>query len=105
MAAQKKSSTASKSQSKSGKGTQRKTQTKKAVAANQRNQKRKTAASQSNEHNSIVSNDIKIIAGFALMVLLELSNFSMTGRFGNIISRFMFGMFGLFAYVDRKSVV
>lgn len=99
MAAQKKSSTSSKSRPKTGAKTQSKARTTKSGTTNQSRNKRKTVTSRSKEHNSIVSNDIKIIAGFALMVLLELSNFSLVGRFGNIISRFMFGLFGLFAYI------
>lgn len=52
-----------------------------------------------NEKNTVVSNDVKIIVSFAIMVMLELSNFSLIGRVGNSISGFMFGMFGLFAYI------
>lgn len=48
---------------------------------------------------SIISSDVKIITGFAIVILLELSNFSLIGRFGNAISGFMFGIFGLFAYI------
>lgn len=52
-----------------------------------------------NEKDILISNDIKIISGFVIMVLLLLSNFSVIGRFGDIISSFMFGVFGLFAYI------
>ena len=51
------------------------------------------------ENDIIISNDIKIITGFALMILLTLSNFSLMGKVGNAISYFMFGLFGLFAYL------
>lgn len=53
----------------------------------------------SNENDIIISNDIKIISGFVLMILLLLSNFSVIGKFGDVISNFMFGIFGLFAYI------
>ena len=51
------------------------------------------------EKDIVISNDIKIITGFALMILLTLSNFSLMGKVGNIISYFMFGLFGLLAYL------
>lgn len=51
------------------------------------------------EKDILISNDIKIISGFALMILLLLSNFSVIGKAGDIISAFMFGIFGLFAYI------
>lgn len=51
------------------------------------------------EKDIIISNDIKIISGFVLMILLLLSNFSVIGKVGDIISAFMFGIFGLFAYI------
>lgn len=43
--------------------------------------------------------EIKLWISLAVAVLLELSNFGIIGKFGNIVSSFMFGMFGLFAYV------
>lgn len=45
------------------------------------------------------SQDVKVISGFVVMVLLLLSNFHLVGRVGNLVSRFLFGLFGLFAYV------
>ena len=51
------------------------------------------------EKDVVVSNDIKIITGCALMILLTLSNFSLMGKVGNLISYFMFGLFGLLAYL------
>lgn len=49
--------------------------------------------------SSTISNDIKIICAFVIMVLLELSNFSLIGKVGDVLSNFMFGVFGLFAYI------
>lgn len=51
------------------------------------------------EKDIIISNDIKIISGFVLMILLMLSNFSVIGKAGDMISSVMFGIFGLFAYI------
>ena len=57
-------------------------------------------ASQEREQSEFrASEDVKIISGFVVMILLMLSNFHLIGRAGNIISRFLFGMFGLFAYI------
>lgn len=52
-----------------------------------------------NDKDTMISNDIKVISGFVIMVLLMLSNFSLTGKAGEWISYFMFGVFGLFAYI------
>lgn len=96
MAAQKKRSTTSKS--KPATKTQGKTQTRKSASGNKSN-KGKQAESKAVSRDSVIINDIKIILGFVIVVLLELSNFSLVGKFGDIISRFMFGLFGLFAYI------
>ena len=96
MAAQKKSSTASKS--KSATKTRSKTQTKRSGSVN-KNSKGTPVVSKSKGSDSVINNDIKIIIGFVIVVLLELSNFSLVGKFGDIISSFMFGLFGLFAYI------
>ena len=58
-----------------------------------------SATKKYDDGTSIISSDVKIITGFAIVILLELSNFSLIGRFGNAISGFMFGIFGLFAYI------
>lgn len=46
-----------------------------------------------------MARDIEVIAGFAVMILLMLSNFSLIGKVGDAISKVMFGIFGLFAYI------
>ena len=58
-----------------------------------------SATKKYDDGTSIISSDVKIITGLAIVILLELSNFSLIGRFGNAISGFMFGIFGLFAYI------
>lgn len=86
----------------------RSTQRKK-TGTSQNNRKKSTTANShktsaaknvvQSEKNSAIAKDIKIITCFAIMVLLELSNFSLIGKFGNVISGNMFGLFGLFAYI------
>ena len=44
-------------------------------------------------------NDIKLIAGFVVMLIFELSTFSLMGSLGKALSSFLFGMFGITAYV------
>lgn len=43
--------------------------------------------------------EIKLWISLAAAVLLELSNFGIIGKFGDIVSSFMFGMFGILAYI------
>lgn len=43
--------------------------------------------------------EIKLWVSLAVAVLLELSNFGIIGRVGNAVSTFMFGVFGIFAYI------
>ena len=91
----------SKKKGNSGKGTAKKTTAKKATASKTTAKNRAGAKEQAvrSEKDILISNDIKIISGFVIMILLLLSNFSLIGAFGDAISSFMFGMFGLFAYI------
>ena len=57
-----------------------------------------TSNSKGNKEFS-VADDVKIISGFVVMILLLFSNFHVVGVVGDYISYFMFGMFGLFAYI------
>lgn len=43
--------------------------------------------------------EIKLWICLAVSILLELSNFSLTGRLGKYLSRVMFGLFGIYAYI------
>lgn len=43
--------------------------------------------------------EIKFWVSLAIAVMLELSNFGVMGKLGSILSSFMFGMFGIMAYV------
>ena len=97
----------------SGNGSDKKTTTSKSsgagrpksTASAKKTTKKKTTNTKSNktkvidEKDIVVSNDIKIITGFALMILLTLSNFSLMGKVGDLISYLMFGLFGLLAYL------
>ena len=49
--------------------------------------------------NDQALDDIVTIISAAICVFLFLCNFRIIGSFGNAISDFMFGIFGLFAYV------
>ncbi len=57
-----------------------------------------TSHSKGNKEFS-VADDVKIISGFVVMILLVFSNFHVVGVLGDYISYFLFGMFGLFAYI------
>lgn len=46
-----------------------------------------------------IRNEILLIACLALAVILFLCNFGIVGKVGNAVSSFMFGIFGLMAYV------
>lgn len=70
-------------------GTQSRTKT---TAAKSR--KRKQSAI-----NDQMLDDIMMIVSGAICIFLFLCNFGIIGSFGNAISKFMFGIFGLFAYV------
>ncbi len=90
-AASRKPNTASKNRSRTGKSS--------SPVRSSSSSRNSSASRKYDDGNSIISNDVKIITGFAIVILLELSNFSLIGRFGNAISGFMFGIFGLFAYI------
>lgn len=60
---------------------------------------RKNTSRQKVSQTSAISNDLKIISAFVVMMLLELSTFSLGGKVGDIVSYFLFGIFGLFAYI------
>ena len=46
-----------------------------------------------------IRNEIILIALLAISVILFLCNFGIVGKFGDVVSAFMFGVFGLMAYV------
>ena len=89
--ASRKPNTANKNQSRTGKSS--------SSVRSSSSARNSSATKKYDDGTSIISSDVKIITGFAIVILLELSNFSLIGRFGNAISGFMFGIFGLFAYI------
>ncbi len=89
MAAQKKKSAAKKTG-----GSGKRNTGKKSTAGTKTKQLNK-----SEQFSSEVINDIKIIGFFLIMLLLELSNFSLIGKLGDYLSSVMFGLFGLLAYI------
>ncbi len=60
---------------------------------------RKSAAGTKKKESSVIANDIKIIAFLTVAVILTLSNFSLCGTLGDTVSRVMFGVFGITAYI------
>lgn len=60
--------------------------------------KRKPASRKKSTVNDQVFDDIIMILSVALCIFLFLCNFGIIGTVGNAISKFMFGVFGLFAY-------
>ena len=49
--------------------------------------------------DSAIFHEISLIVLFALAVLLFLCNFGVIGAFGNVLSKIMFGLFGVLAYM------
>ncbi|MCI8668363.1 MAG: DNA translocase FtsK [Lachnospiraceae bacterium] len=60
---------------------------------------RKSAAGTRKKESSVIANDIKIIAFLTVAVILTLSNFSLCGTLGDTVSHFLFGIFGITAYI------
>lgn len=60
---------------------------------------RKTGTEAKKKETSVIANDIKIIAFLTVAVILTLSNFSLCGKLGDAVSRFLFGVFGILAYI------
>ena len=65
-----------------------------------RNTKSKTASSRARTNEErLISNEVLLILTLAVGVLLFLCNFGIIGPVGDSISRIMFGIFGLMAYI------
>ena len=58
----------------------------------------RTSASEPEQKNN-VSDEIWLIVCLAFTVLLILSNFNLAGAFGRVLGGFLFGLFGVMAYV------
>ncbi len=94
-------------------GTQKKT-TQKKKTANQTGRKKTTAAKSSSQNKNtrkpaekyvptekdiMLHKEVKLLVLAAVSLILLLSNFGICGAFGNFVSRIMFGVFGIFAYI------
>lgn len=51
------------------------------------------------QQNAFLKNEIFILLALAVCILLLISNFGIGGFLGNIVSSFLFGIFGLIAYI------
>ncbi len=71
------------------------TSTRKKTTANRSSAKRRS----SEPMPSAIRNEILLIVFLALAVILFLCNFGIVGTVGNAVSTFMFGIFGLMAYI------
>ena len=56
-------------------------------------------ASQAQPMDIAIRNEILLIVFLALAIVLFLCNFGVVGSFGDVVSNFMFGIFGLTAYI------
>ena len=83
---------------------------KKSTASSNRNTGRGRQSQQSNERSKgrpaqaepmdiAIRNEILLIVFLALAIVLFLCNFGIVGSIGNAVSNFMFGLFGLMAYI------
>ncbi len=58
-----------------------------------------TTPRQRTEQERMISNEITLLVLLAVTILLFLCNFGIIGPVGNVISGFLFGIFGLLAYI------
>jgi len=91
------SSSRSNATSRSNNGSRSKARSSRAKSAPSHRRK-KTTKAQLIRRKAIIS-EIATIASVAFAILVFLSNFGICGQFGKIVSNFMFGFFGLLAYV------
>ncbi|MCL2254668.1 MAG: DNA translocase FtsK, partial [Lachnospiraceae bacterium] len=82
---------------KTGSGTTRAGSTRKRPASAKRNTNTKGAESEPLDHN--LKSEIVFISMMAVVIFLFLCNFQIMGKVGASVSRFMFGVFGLPAYI------
>ena len=73
-------------------GRRRTTTRKKTTASRKTTVKRK-------EENAFIRDEVTVLILFAVSVLLLISNFGVGGAAGGFVSRVMFGIFGIFAYI------
>ncbi len=95
----KKSTTTKKSNTRSKAGTKSKANTK--TSTNTKNATKVKVKQEyiPTEKDIKIKNEIIILAGVAITILLELANFGLLSPFGDYLAYFMFGLFGLPAYI------
>lgn len=93
----KKTTTKSTTTKKSGKQTNTKTAAKKTSTKGTTKNVGKTAGKK--QDSSFVSGEITILVSLAICILLLISNFGVGGFIGDYVSSFLFGIFGLPAYI------
>ena len=62
-------------------------------------QKRKSQPRQRSEKERMISSELSLLILLTIAVLLFLCNFGIIGPLGNAVSGFLFGIFGLLAYI------
>ena len=83
------------------KNTSRKTSGTSGRTTNQRttNTRQSSAPRQRSEQERMISNELTLLIVLAITSLLFLCNFGIIGPVGNAISGFLFGIFGILAYI------
>ena len=61
--------------------------------------KRKKSANNNNDNRSFIKDEIIILLSLAVCALLMISHFGVGGYIGNAVSAFLFGIFGIIAYI------
>ena len=69
------------------------------MAQAKKSTRRKTPVRKKKTKNNLVRNEVKLLISLAVAILLELSIFGLCGKAGDWIAYFLFGMFGLIAYI------
>lgn len=95
--------TSGKKTSSSQKSTNR-SSAKKSSAKQSNTRKKNTTTYQNQEQDSELYHEIGLIVLFVAVIILFLCNFGVIGPVGNAISRFLFGVFGLTAYIAPIAV-
>ena len=85
---------ASKNTNRRSSGNSRKTTNQRTI-----NTRQNSAPRQRSEQERMISNELTLLIVLAITILLFLCNFSIIGPVGNAISGFLFGIFGILAYI------
>ena len=69
------------------------------MASKQKTRKKKSTSKRSTQKERMIKNEILIWCSLAVCIFLTVSNFGVCGAVGNALSSFLFGVFGLLAYI------